>query len=173
VKLLVKDTGVIRKIDELGRIVIPKEIRRTLGIRDGENLEIFVDKQSISLQKHSSIVPIEDLASKLFIYAKDSMGIDLFLFDLDKIVVSTCESLMQKGYNDILNRLIRDREVYESSVLESLFPEIFAYYYVIPLIVNGDVIGLLGMYANDKISSFHKQFIQFLKCVLINKIDFL
>ena len=42
-----KDTGVIRKIDELGRIVIPKEIRRSLGIRDGENLEIFVSSDGI------------------------------------------------------------------------------------------------------------------------------
>ena len=40
-----KATGVVRRIDELGRIVIPKEIRKTLRIREGENLEIFLDDQ--------------------------------------------------------------------------------------------------------------------------------
>ncbi len=46
-----KTTGVVRRIDGLGRIVVPKEIRRTLRIRDGEPLEIFVDKDFIALKK--------------------------------------------------------------------------------------------------------------------------
>lgn len=43
-----KPTGVVRRVDDLGRIVIPKEIRRTLRIRDGESLEIFVDREMIA-----------------------------------------------------------------------------------------------------------------------------
>ena len=50
-----KSTGVIRRIDELGRIVIPKEIRRNLGIRDGENVEIFTESDSIILKKYNII----------------------------------------------------------------------------------------------------------------------
>ena len=53
-----KTTGVVRKIDDLGRIVIPKEIRRTLKIREGESLEIFVEDETITLRKYSSM---EDL----------------------------------------------------------------------------------------------------------------
>ena len=49
-----KTTGVVRRIDDLGRIVIPKEIRRTLRIHDGESLEIFVDNEIITLKKYSS-----------------------------------------------------------------------------------------------------------------------
>lgn len=45
-----KSTGVVRRIDDLGRIVIPKEIRRNLGIRDGENVEIFTESDSIILK---------------------------------------------------------------------------------------------------------------------------
>ena len=48
-----KSTGVVRRIDDLGRIVIPKEIRRNLKIRDGELMEIFVDMDSIILKKYS------------------------------------------------------------------------------------------------------------------------
>ena len=48
-------TGVVRRIDDLGRVVIPKEIRRTLGIKDGTSLEIFVDRDMVALRKHSSM----------------------------------------------------------------------------------------------------------------------
>ena len=50
-----KSTGVVRRIDDLGRIVIPKEIRRNLKIRDGENMEIFIDLDSIILKKYSKL----------------------------------------------------------------------------------------------------------------------
>ncbi|HRF36838.1 MAG TPA: AbrB/MazE/SpoVT family DNA-binding domain-containing protein, partial [Clostridia bacterium] len=57
-----KATGVVRRIDDLGRIVIPKEIRRTLRIRDGESLEIFVDKEMIALKKYSSMDDMTEIA---------------------------------------------------------------------------------------------------------------
>ncbi|WLR43207.1 AbrB/MazE/SpoVT family DNA-binding domain-containing protein [Bacillus carboniphilus] len=47
-----KSTGIMRKVDELGRIVIPKELRRTFQINEGDPLEIFVDKEKIILQKY-------------------------------------------------------------------------------------------------------------------------
>lgn len=47
-----KSTGIVRKVDELGRIVLPKELRRTLGIEEKDPLEIFVDGNFIMLQKH-------------------------------------------------------------------------------------------------------------------------
>ena len=49
-----KNTGVIRKIDELGRIVIPKEIRKNLNIRNGEDVQIFVEEDKIVLKKYRS-----------------------------------------------------------------------------------------------------------------------
>ena len=48
-----KSTGVVRRVDKLGRIVIPKEIRRNLKIREEDNLEIFIDSESIILKKYS------------------------------------------------------------------------------------------------------------------------
>lgn len=51
--LRVKSTGVVRKIDELGRIVIPIELRRTMGIDDKDSLEILIDGEKIVLQKYS------------------------------------------------------------------------------------------------------------------------
>ena len=56
-------TGIVRRIDDLGRIVIPKEIRKKLRIRDGENLEILVRDDEIVLKKYSVMKNIEDFAS--------------------------------------------------------------------------------------------------------------
>lgn len=47
-----KATGIVRKVDELGRIVIPKELRRTLNIEEGDPLEIFVDGEEVILRKY-------------------------------------------------------------------------------------------------------------------------
>ena len=57
-----KTTGVIRRIDELGRIVIPKEIRKNLRIKNGESVEIFVEGDSIILKKFSQIESLENVS---------------------------------------------------------------------------------------------------------------
>ena len=59
-----KSTGVVRRVDDLGRIVIPKEIRRTLRIRDGESLEIFVDREMIALKKFSKMSDMNEVFNK-------------------------------------------------------------------------------------------------------------
>ena len=60
-----KATGVVRRIDDLGRIVIPKEIRKTLKIRDGELLEIFVEEENIILKKYSSFSDIKNVCDRI------------------------------------------------------------------------------------------------------------
>ena len=60
-----KATGIVRRIDDLGRVVIPKEIRRTLRIREGDSLEIYTDKEGeIILKKYSPIVELGELAKQ-------------------------------------------------------------------------------------------------------------
>ena len=59
-----KTTGIIRRIDDLGRLVIPKELRRSLRIKNGESLEIFVEGEDIILKKYSPMESIEEAASK-------------------------------------------------------------------------------------------------------------
>lgn len=60
-----KATGIVRRIDDLGRVVIPKEIRRTLRIREGDPLEIFVDRDGeVILKKYSPIGELGDFAKE-------------------------------------------------------------------------------------------------------------
>ena len=59
-----KATGVVRRIDDLGRIVIPKELRRTMRIKEGESLEIFIDgNDQIILKKHSTVQNVNDFVN--------------------------------------------------------------------------------------------------------------
>ena len=61
-----KATGIVRRIDDLGRVVIPKEIRRTLRIRDGDPLEIFTDKDGeVIFKKYSPIGELSDFAAQI------------------------------------------------------------------------------------------------------------
>ena len=53
-----QDTGIVRRIDDLGRVVIPKEIRRTLKIREGDPLEIYTNKEELILKKYSPVASI-------------------------------------------------------------------------------------------------------------------
>ena len=63
-----KATGIVRRIDDLGRVVIPKEIRRTLRIREGDPLEIFTDREGgVILKKYSPIGELTDLATSIII----------------------------------------------------------------------------------------------------------
>ena len=66
-----KSTGIIRRIDDLGRIVIPKEIRKNFRIKEGDNLEIFVSGEEVILRKYSMMNKINDLASELSEYISE------------------------------------------------------------------------------------------------------
>ena len=170
-----KEIGVVRKIDELGRVVIPKEMRRSLGIRDGESLEIFVDNQSICLKKTSLLLSLENIATTIIQYAYDTMGLSILVMDRDKVVASLVPDYLNVLYNPTLNRLLEERESYVSKVKEVLFPTTSkkAYYYVIPLIVSGDALGLLLLEESQEIEETKKKIMQFIAKLLVNKIDIL
>ena len=82
-----KSTGVIRRIDELGRIVIPKEIRKTLRIHDGDSLEIFTDNNdNIILSKYSSISVLNELANNIVQAINKVINGEILITDNDKVI---------------------------------------------------------------------------------------
>lgn len=88
-----KETGVVRRLDELGRVVIPKEIRKRLKIKNGDMVDIFTNEDSIVLKKYhpleQDILPIKAILEAL---AKDN-EFDLILFDEVKVIYSTQEGI--------------------------------------------------------------------------------
>lgn len=88
-------TGIVRRIDELGRVVIPKEVRRSMGIKDGDPIEIFKDKEGIVLRKYSCADEVGEAVDFLKSWVDDpesdatknmtSLELDIFKRLLDMI----------------------------------------------------------------------------------------
>ena len=82
-----KATGIVRRIDDLGRVVIPKEIRRTLRIREGDPLEIFVDREGeVILKKYSPIGELGDFAKEYADSLNEAIGHIALISDRDNII---------------------------------------------------------------------------------------
>ena len=149
-----KSTGVVRRIDELGRIVIPKEIRRNLGIRDGENIEIFSENDSIILKKYYRMSTNSDLASNLCELVYNNFNYKIMITDREKIIASAGFSADIK--NHLLNpeflQIIEDREIKtkENTSLRIGEYTLNGNFAFIPIISLNDSIGLIIMY-NDSL----------------------
>ena len=77
-----KATGIVRRIDELGRIVVPKELRRTFRIKEGTPLEIFIgDNGELILKKFSPVVELIDLAKEICDSIYETMNCTVLIFD--------------------------------------------------------------------------------------------
>lgn len=70
-----KATGIIRRIDDLGRIVIPKEIRRTLKIHEGDLMEIFIEKECVCFQKYSALNPLSEETLRIALTMASNSGL--------------------------------------------------------------------------------------------------
>lgn len=100
-----KATGIVRRIDELGRVVIPKEIRRTLRIKEGDPLEIFTEKGELMLKKYSPIASLENIAELTARSLSEASGYLAVIADTDEIL-----SADGNGKRDLGRRLSRDVE---------------------------------------------------------------
>lgn len=93
-----KATGIVRRIDELGRVVVPKEIRKTLRIREGDPLEIFTDRDGeIILKKYSPIGELGQFADQYAESLARTTGYLVCITDTDRIVASAGNG--KKAYN--------------------------------------------------------------------------
>src|SRR5690625_2192480 len=97
-----KATGIVRRIDDLGRVVIPKEIRRTLRIREGDPLEIFVAREGeVILKKYSTINELGNFAVEYAEAIFDSLHYPVLITDRDEIIAVSGTSK-----NEYLNKQI-------------------------------------------------------------------
>ena len=81
-----KLAGIVRRIDELGRIVIPKEIRKTLHIKNGENLEIFTQNDNIVLKKYSELGNLKELSDTITKSLNQLLKENILITDTDKFI---------------------------------------------------------------------------------------
>ena len=143
-----KTTGIIRRIDDLGRFVIPKELRRTLRIKNGESLEIFVDGEDIILKKYSPMESIEDLAGKYVVSINKVINHNVIVTDKDKVIAasgSLKKKYLGKAISEFTDRSIERRDSFverqKSSFSFVQDVEDFGYYSFSSIVYNGDTIG--------------------------------
>ncbi|WP_102399458.1 stage V sporulation protein T [Haloimpatiens massiliensis] len=156
-----KATGIVRRIDDLGRVVIPKEIRRTLRIREGDPLEIFTDREGgIILKKYS---PINELTSFSNEYAEalnQSTGNIVIICDKDSMVSvsgTTKKEYLDKRISNELGEIIESRKnvLLEKSKLVPLYEdeEVEEKYFgqvIAPIIAEGDAIGAVILISKEE-----------------------
>ena len=111
-----KATGIVRRVDDLGRIVIPKEIRRTLRIREGDPLEIYTEKDGgVIFRKYSPMGDLQDLAAQMCDAIGANTGRIAAVSDRDGIIAlagAPKRELMDKPNTEELSRLMEQRKHY-------------------------------------------------------------
>lgn len=149
-----KTTGVVRRIDDLGRIVIPKEMRRTLRIRDGESLEIFVENEMIALKKYSSMSDLNDIADTLANTVNQIIAKEILVTDRDK-VISISGNLKSKYYLQSISKFLEQKLSNREVVVEKDMKEVELIegtkekcsYTLSPILMNGDIIGSVVIFS--------------------------
>lgn len=109
-----KATGIVRRIDDLGRVVIPKEIRRTLRIREGDPLEIFTDREGgVILKKYSPIGELGDFAKEYAEALQQSSGNQILVCDRDSVIAvagTPKKEYMEKRISEDIERILTERK---------------------------------------------------------------
>ena len=145
-----KATGIVRRIDDLGRVVIPKEIRRTMRIREGDPLEIYTDKDGeVIFKKYSPMGELSSFASQICETLNKTSGCAVAITDRDLVIAAAGapkRDLTDKRVGEELEKIMESRQIYSykngerkvhvSDGLDKYFVELAA-----PIISEGDVSG--------------------------------
>ena len=171
-----KATGVVRRIDDLGRVVIPKEIRKTLRVREGDPLEIFTDREGqIILKKYSPIGELSEFATEYAETLSKTTGHIACITDKDTIIAvsgGSKKEFLEQNISNELEQLMEEKEVYTSKENSDVAMPItkndtnerkYNSQVVYPIISNGDTIGtviLLSKDTNIKMNEVEKKVAQ-------------
>jgi len=153
-----KATGIVRRIDDLGRVVIPKEIRKNLRIKEGDNLEIYVQGEEVILKKYSMMNKINDLAQELTDAIYTFMKHSIFITDTDQIVAASGplkKKYLNKNISDFIIESIKRRE----KMIQNHFKELkfvrddeslTCSYIMSTILVNGEALGMILLISEDE-----------------------
>ena len=147
-----KATGIVRRIDELGRVVIPKEIRRTLRIREGDPLELFTDRDELMLKKYSPIASVERFSEGTAKSLHEQSGCLAAVTDTDNILHAFGagrKAIAGRAVSDELTALMASRGSHLGSAAEGgkVLPVVkdgevlFTAQFVVPIVAGGDCLG--------------------------------
>ena len=156
-----KATGIVRRIDDLGRVVIPKEIRRTMRIREGDPLEIYTSREGeVIFKKYSLLGGVEDFASELCETMSRSTGCICAVTDRDTVIAVAGggkRELLGKRITPELEQIMEGRKIYQrtgedrvihvSESNDKLIASLAA-----PILAAGDLLALVLFVSTDDAS---------------------
>lgn len=161
-----KATGIVRRIDELGRVVIPKEIRRTLRIKEGDPLEIFTERDELMLKKYSPIATLEKFSDSTAHTLHELSGHTVILCDTDEVITAVGEGrrIAGKHLSRDIDNVLKERKNHlaDRSAGEKILPiteddqSEASMQLVVPIVSNGDCLGavvLLSFKESSKIEN--------------------
>ena len=160
-----KATGIVRRIDDLGRVVIPKEIRRTLRLREGTPLEIFTDREGeIILKKYSPMMELNAFASQYAEAMAQSTGLMVCITDRDQVIAAAGgakKEFLQKPISRQLEHVIQERTIIQAGKDDRAYtpvaseePEGITAQVVAPIICEGDAIGAVIIMSKEPRAKF-------------------
>ncbi|ASF37680.1 AbrB family transcriptional regulator, stage V sporulation protein T [Halobacillus alkaliphilus] len=153
-----KATGIVRRIDDLGRVVIPKEIRRTLRIREGDPLEIFVDREGeVILKKYSPISELGDFAKEYAEALSEALEVPVMICDRDEYIAVagvTKKDYLNRSIGSKIEQVMDTRTMsYEKHPAPIEFTrgqeEDVISYIIHPIIAQGDPIGCVAAFNKE------------------------
>ena len=145
-----KATGIVRRIDDLGRIVIPKEIRRTLRIKEGDPLEIYTDREGeVIFKKYSPIGELQSFASEYADTLQKTSSMPIFICDRDEVIAvsgASKKEYLDRKISKGLEEIAEGRSLYMRSVgseTVAITSDGGSHYVncAMPILSEGDVIG--------------------------------
>ena len=152
-----KATGVVRRIDDLGRVVIPKEIRRTLRIKEGDPLEIFTDKEGeVILKKYSPIGELSEFAAEYAETLTKTTGHIACITDKDTVIAVSGVSKkewLEQGISQELEEILDNKVKYVSKENNDMAVPITQNEkndIIYPIISDGDAIGSVILLSKDE-----------------------
>lgn len=156
-----KATGIVRRIDELGRVVIPKEIRSTLRLKSGDPLEIFTDRDELMLKKYSPIASLERFSEGTAKSLNDLSGYLAVVCDTDEVLHafgSGKREVAGRAISARLDAILQERRSYIANLSEggdivpicdggegSITAEI-----IVPIVSGGDCLGAVALLSTEQ-----------------------
>ncbi len=155
-----KATGIVRRIDELGRVVIPKEIRSTLRLKSGDPLEIFTDRDELMLKKYSPIASLEKFTEGTAKSLSDLSGLVAVICDTDEVLHASGKNKREydgRSISQDMDKILKDRKSYVANLSEGgdIVPicegqEGLTAQVIVPIVCNGDCLGAVALVSNEQ-----------------------
>ena len=159
-----KATGILRRIDELGRVVIPKDIRKTMKMREGEELEIFTTEEEVVLKKYSELSSMETLSRSLALAISKASGHTAVVVDGDKVIAAAGKGAPSVGepIAEALRIVIssRRRSVLAEEKVIAFGSEKMRGEVIQPILASGDLFGALILLSEESVSKADEQLVR-------------